>query len=145
MSPARPPPRRRPWYAGGLRFACVAGCGACCVQEGGRDHVYLEGGDVARLAAFLGLSRPAFRRLHARRSGGLTELRFAGGRCPFLDGTSCRVHPARPAQCRSFPFWPENLRRRDAWEAVAAHCPGIGQGESVPLARIRAVRRGQAG
>ena len=115
------------------------------MQADGRDHVYLDAEDVARLSAFLGLSRREFRRRHARREDGWTELRFETSACPFLEGTRCRVHPARPLQCRAFPFWPENLRRRDAWEAVAGHCPGIGQGESVPLARIRAVRRGQAG
>jgi Fe-S-cluster containining protein len=132
----------RPWYADGLRFACVPDCGRCCWQEDGRDHVFLSVADVARLSAFLGLSRRDFRRRHARREDGLTLLRFDAPSCPFLAGTRCGVHEARPDQCRTFPFWPETLRRRAAWTALAAYCPGVGQGELVTLPRIRAIRRG---
>jgi Fe-S-cluster containining protein len=136
---------RRPWYAGGLRFACLPDCGGCCLQADGRDHVYVTPEDVGRLAAFLGLSRREFRRRHTRRDDGWTGLRFEHRTCPFLEGTRCRVHAARPAQCRTFPFWPEHLRRREAWEAVAAYCPGIGRGDRVPLVRIRSLRRGEGG
>lgn len=139
------PASRRPWYAGGLRFACLPGCGHCCSQQDGRDYVYLTAADVGRLAAFLGLGRRAFRRRHTVRDEGRTALRFDGPACPFLDGTRCRVHEARPEQCRTFPFWPEHLRRREAWEALAGYCPGIGQGERVALQRIRSIRRGDPG
>jgi Fe-S-cluster containining protein len=36
--------------------------------------------------------------------------------CAFLDGARCTVYEARPTQCRTFPFWKENLRRRGSWE-----------------------------
>jgi hypothetical protein len=141
---APPAAARRPWYAEGLRFACLPACGRCCVQEDGRDYVYLTRDDVGRLAAHLGIGRAGFRRRFTFREEGRTALRFRGRSCPFLDGTRCAVHPARPEQCGAFPFWPESLRRREAWEALAGHCPGIGQGERWTLARIRAVRRGPA-
>jgi hypothetical protein len=45
--------------------------------------------------------------------------------CVFLDDTSnaCTVHPARPAQCRAFPFWPANIASAGAWQSeVVALC-----------------------
>ena len=132
---------RRPWYAGGLRFECQPRCGACCTRLDGRDFVYLEPEDVWRLALFLGLSTAEFRRRHTVHDRGWTALRMTAEACPFLDGWRCRVYAARPAQCRTFPFWPESLRSPEAWRALRARCPGVGRGELVPLAAIRALRR----
>ena len=131
-------PRPRPWYAGGLRFECQPGCGACCTRQGGRDFVYLAPRDVWRLALALGLSTAQFRRRHTVRDRGWTALRMTAEACPFLDGWRCRVHAARPAQCRTFPFWTEILRSPEAWRALGARCPGVGRGALVSLAGIRA-------
>ena len=66
---------------------------------------------------------------------------MTGPACPFLDGARCTVYEARPAQCGSFPFWPENVKSRKAWDDLAAFCPGVGQGDFVPLHTIRAQLR----
>jgi len=29
--------------------------------------------------------------------------------CIFLESTGCRVYPARPAQCRTYPFWEQKI------------------------------------
>ncbi|HYQ82151.1 MAG TPA: YkgJ family cysteine cluster protein [Anaeromyxobacteraceae bacterium] len=134
---------RRPWYGAGLRFECQPECGACCTSRDGRDYVYLEPEDVWRLALFLGLATAELRRRHTVRDRGWTALRMAGGACPFLDGWRCRVHPARPSQCRTFPFWPEWLRSREAWRALGDLCPGAGRGRLWSPADIRARRRGE--
>ncbi|HEU4382622.1 MAG TPA: YkgJ family cysteine cluster protein [Anaeromyxobacteraceae bacterium] len=136
-------PARRPWYADGLRFECQAGCGACCTRREGCDFVYLEPEDVWRLSLALGLQTSEFRRRHTVRDRGWTALRMTARACPFLDGWRCRVYQARPAQCRSYPFWPEALRSPEAWRAVGDRCPGVGRGELVTLADIRARRRGR--
>jgi len=51
--------------------------------------------------------------------------------CRFLDPVTkkrCLVYEARPAQCRTWPFWPENMNAR-AWDReVVAFCPGVGKG-----------------
>jgi hypothetical protein len=45
----------------------------------------------------------------------------------------CSIHPAKPTQCRLFPFWPELLESPSAWVLTAQRCPGIGAG---PLIQI---------
>jgi Fe-S-cluster containining protein len=35
----------------------------------------------------------------------------------------------RPDQCKSFPFWFDNLRSEAQWRKVSDTCPGIGQGQ----------------
>ncbi len=57
-----------------------------------------------------------------------------GGTCPFLDERGCRLHPDKPTQCRTFPFWPEIT----ADPASIDYCPGIGEG---PLIRPEDIRR----
>ena len=53
--------------------------------------------------------------------------------CPFLGKSGCDIHPAKPTQCRTYPFWPEIVERRSTWRANGRFCPGIGKG---PLIQI---------
>ena len=48
-----------------------------------------------------------------------------------------RVYPVRPLQCRTYPFWPEVLASRQAWQREARRCEGINRGRAVPAGRIR--------
>ena len=88
----------------GAAFQCRR-CGACCRRPGA---VRLAPGDTAALAAYLGLSVPTFTAawttLSADRQG--LQLRDRpDGACIFLDEDPprCRVQPAKPVQCRTFP------------------------------------------
>jgi hypothetical protein len=139
LAPPRRSTARRPWYVEGLRFDCVPDCGACCTRHGDYDYVYLDPGDADRLAAALGLDRDAFLEKHAAEDEGYLILRMDGPDCPFLRGTACTVYAGRPNQCRTFPFWRENLKSRAAWERLSAFCPGIGAGEVHAADEIRAV------
>jgi len=127
----------------GLRFECT-GCGACC--RGGVDHeVAVTAAEREAIRSFLGLSARWFRRRYLVRDGdGGSGIRLGGdGRCPFLgrDGR-CRVYRVRPRQCRTYPWWPELVASRAAWNAEARRCEGINRGAVVPLARIeRALAR----
>lgn len=142
-TPPAQPPRgpRPPWYEGGLRFECQPDCGRCCSRHDDYAYVYLEGDDLPRLAKHLGLSGAEFRKAWTRRDDGYTVLAIEGDACPFLDGARCTVYDARPVQCRTFPFWRENLRTRDRWESLVEFCPGVGRGDFVPLESIRAQAR----
>ncbi len=133
--------RNSPWYAEGLRFSCQPECGACCVDHGSYAYVYLEGDDAARLASFLESDLDSFLETHTEVDDGERILRMNGPECPFLDGARCTVYPARPAQCRTFPFWSENLASRRAWRRLREFCPGIDRGERHDLIAIEDQRR----
>lgn len=135
--PTAAPQHKLPWYSSGVRFTCRPDCGRCCTRHGDYDYVYLERDDVARLAAHFELTPSEFRARWTRRDDGHTILKMDGPACPFLDGTRCSVYAARPAQCASFPFWPENLKSKRAWEGLGEFCPGVGEGPLIPLDALR--------
>jgi len=117
------------WYSEGLRFECQPDCGACCIDHEDYAYVYLERDDIERLAEFLKLTRKEFLERHTTLDDGFRVLKMDQPDCPFLEGTCCSVHPARPTQCRTFPFWEENLTSRAAWKKLCGFCPGIDKGE----------------
>ncbi len=121
-------PAGQPWYRNGLRFACTQ-CGRCCQNHGEYEYLYLTTADVHAMAAELGLSEAAFRSRYTAPSDGWTILRVEGPHCTFLTPEGqCSVYEARPMQCRTWPFWHENLTR-EAWTGpVQAICPGLNQG-----------------
>jgi Fe-S-cluster containining protein len=118
---------RRPGYP--FRFACRRS-GNCCAQPEGFVRVGPD--DVRRIAFHLGLSAAAFRsRYLAARGDRLAE--GLGGRCVFLeDGREarCRIYPARPERCRSWPFWPELRDSPERLREACRLCPGIEPGDA---------------
>ena len=115
----------------GLRFACVPGCTNCCDQEG---YVYVSEADIPRIAAFLGMTQRDFEKQYVYRSKFTTRLRKPPeSQCYFLREGACGIHPVKPVQCRTFPYWPELVENRDSWDAAGRYCPGIGTG---PLVQI---------
>ncbi len=125
------------WYAQGLRFECVPDCGACCTNHDDYTYVYLEREDLVRLARFLGLTVRVFCERYTELEDGHRVLRMDRPHCPFLEGSRCRVYPARPLQCRTFPFWEECLESPERWRELARFCPGIDRG---PLHGLQAIR-----
>src|SRR5215470_11055878 len=106
-----------------LRFACQPGCTRCCDMEG---LVYLSEDDLKRAAKFVGMTARAFERKYVYRTAHQMRFRKPPDRqCPFLEEHGCSIHPAKPTQCRTFPFWPETIERKATWEVTARYCPGI--------------------
>jgi uncharacterized protein len=115
------------FYQNGIRFECQ-GDGKCCVSRGRYGYVYLSFNDRRRLAVHLGMSGVEFTSTYTNHVDGLYELKYTGKDCPFLNRGRCGVYEARPGQCRTWPFWPENMNSA-VWEQdVASWCPGVGKG-----------------
>jgi hypothetical protein len=125
------------WYEDGLSFECQR-CGRCC--SGAPGDVWVSSQEAAGIAAELGQAPEAFAAECLRTHRGRLSLRErADYDCVLLDQTSrtCRVYQARPLQCRTWPWWPENLRTPEAWHEAARECPGIGHGPVTPAEHIR--------
>ncbi|MDJ0784461.1 MAG: YkgJ family cysteine cluster protein [Desulfosarcinaceae bacterium] len=109
----------------GLRFDCVQ-CGHCCTGDPG--IVFVSAADLSRLAIHLQLSIDAvIQRYLSPWRDSYTIREAIDGRCLFYD-QGCAIYRVRPTQCRTWPFWPNNLRSQSRWKQVAKRCPGIGQG-----------------
>jgi Fe-S-cluster containining protein len=98
---------------------------------------------MRRLAEFVGLPFDEFTSRYVRRVGDRYSLvERPNGECVFWDAASgCTVYDARPAQCRTWPFWPGHLESPEAWRRTQAFCPGSRQGPLVTLDEIEAQAR----
>ena len=136
MTPAPTTERNQPpWYAAGLRFECT-NCGNCCT--GAPGYVTFTTAEAKAMASALAITEDAFHEHYTRdtpagRSLTETETQF-GHDCVFLDRQTqpgkalCRVYKARPAQCRTLPFWKSNLKTQNHWKRAKQTCPGMDQG-----------------
>lgn len=112
------------WYKDGLRFGCTQ-CGKCCTGSPG--VVWVGDKEIDEMAAFLQITPLEFVEKYTRRIGtrlSLTEDQKTYD-CAFLKENRCQIYGARPKQCRTFPWWSENLKSQEAWEEAAARCEGI--------------------
>ena len=146
------------WYGDGLRFTCTQ-CGNCCT--GGPGFVWISVEEVVRLATHLKQTPEEVVEKYCRKVDGkfsLRERRNARGEydCIFLkeikaqrregDETVvyskrvCTVYDVRPLQCRTWPFWTENLRDAESWARSSKRCPGMSVGKKYSLRQIVALR-----
>lgn len=117
------------WWKDGLRFTCV-NCGRCCGTYPGT--VTFTDDERDAMAILLRISPEEFDRRYVWRKYGVRSLMERSNYdCVLLDGQTkkCSVYEARPAQCRTFPFWRDVIESRTSWEARARECPGMGGGE----------------
>jgi Fe-S-cluster containining protein len=128
-------PADSPWYREGLAFACTR-CGACCT--GAPGYVWVSVEEIEQLARHRGQAVEEFSRQFVRRVGDHYSLiERPGGDCIFWDAQAgCTVYEARPVQCRTWPFWPENVETPEDWEHITRICPGSGQGRHYTAAEI---------
>lgn len=126
----------KPFWSQGIRFECQE-TGRCCTSRGEYGYIYLNLPDRRRLAAHLGLDTLRFTRLYCEKTDGHFHLKAPERDCPFLDGKRCSVYEGRPAQCRTWPFWPENMKSRVWRDDIVTFCPGIGKGRLYSAGEIR--------
>ena len=147
------------WYADGLHFTCSQ-CGNCCT--GGPGYVWISDEEIGRLARFLKLSVAETMSRYCRRVGGrvsLKEHRNSSGlydcvflleekvmhRLPSGERVSqtrrvCTAYENRPLQCRTWPFWPENLASEKAWKIAGRKCHGMDTGRRWTIEEIERIK-----
>jgi Fe-S-cluster containining protein len=128
----------RSLYRDGIRFECQ-GSSKCCRFRAGYSHIYVTLCERRRLANLLGMQTATFTRAYCIKSDDFYELKSTGDACIFLEESRCSVYEARPGQCRSWPFWPENMSRRGWQSEVLAFCPGVGKGRVYPAEEIEGI------
>lgn len=130
------------FYKNGLRFACKR-CGECCRISDG--IVKLSEADIEKMADFLQLSNEEFLHRYTHREYNCRVLNdFPNGDCIFYrENIGCIIYPARPIQCRSFPFWKSNIASERLWNAAAAKCPGMNSGKLYTAEQIEKIASGE--
>ncbi|HYE03720.1 MAG TPA: YkgJ family cysteine cluster protein [Phycisphaerales bacterium] len=151
---AAAPARPREWFAEGLpddapalSFGCTL-CGNCC--SGPPGYVLVSDAEARALAARLKITLADFlARYTAITPEGRSLIEKPSPRgldCVFLDRAAvpgkavCGVYEDRPAQCRTWPFWPSVVRSRAAWERAGRTCPGMGRGRPYTVQQVRVLR-----
>jgi Fe-S-cluster containining protein len=147
----------QPWYSNGLRFTCTQ-CGNCCT--GGPGYVWISVEEIVRLADHLKLTPEETVERYCRKINGqfsLKERRTREGLydCIFLKEIeepatqeqiaskrkACSIYTVRPLQCRTWPFWPENLEKPENWKQAGQRCHGMDNGtRSFSQRQIEAIR-----
>lgn len=116
-----------PWYSEGLRFKCTE-CGKCCT--GAPGYVWVTADEMQKIADLLNIPLDLFKRKYTRQSGNKYSLiekktHTNDNDCIFLKDKKCTIYQARPKQCRTFPWWKENLQSEESWKFAAKECEGI--------------------
>ncbi|MHC5073783.1 MAG: YkgJ family cysteine cluster protein [Planctomycetota bacterium] len=132
------------WYIAGLHFECQK-CGACCSgpDEG---YIWVTRPEIEKIAKLLKIPIGELRRKYLIRVGFRTTIIEQKNTkdCIFLkeiDGyKKCIIYPVRPSQCRSWPFWPENLKSPTAWNKAVKKCPGINRGRLCTFEEIQKIK-----
>jgi Fe-S-cluster containining protein len=119
------------FYENGLQFSCTR-CSACCRHTPG--YVFLSRNDLSALVVYLRTTEDALKNAYCRQVvfGQVRRLSLKEKKnldCVFWEEGGCTVYPARPLQCRSFPFWASSMASMEEWERCAKTCPGVGKGE----------------
>jgi uncharacterized protein len=128
-----------PWYKDGLRFQCTE-CGKCC--SGGPGYVWVTEQEIEAIAKLLNLPLDKFKKTYVRQRDNryaLIEKKSINYEydCIFLKDKKCTIYQARPKQCRTFPWWRENLNSRESWNLASQGCEGINdQAPIVPFEKI---------
>jgi uncharacterized protein len=129
--------------AGGIRFRCTE-CGDCCSGAPGKVRVSAE--EIQRISEFRKVSEVRLRASEICEIDGETLLRERpNGDCVFFENNRCLIHPVKPRQCRTYPFWFRNVRSEAAWQKTCGECPGIGEGEWFSPEEIVATIEGELG
>ena len=92
--------------------------------------MYLTRAEIRALARHFSMTVTAFKKKFTAVDDGDLVLGSNGPRCILLgeDGL-CMAYECRPRQCRTWPFWHENLEESEWNGPVKDLCPGVGKGK----------------
>ena len=128
------------WYAAGLSFDCRE-CGRCCSGPG-EGYIWATQPEIELIARHLVMTEEDLYRKYLRRVALRTTIveHPLSKDCIFLQRTGgkkqCSIYPVRPSQCRTWPFWPENLADPYSWNVAAGRCPGMNRGRHYSIKQI---------
>ena len=122
----------------GIRFECQ-GSSNCCVSRGSYGFVYLSKKDINKFSSFFKLKKEDFINIYCDKTDGFTHLKEKNinGDCQFLINKRCSVYKARPTQCRTWPFWGENMNQKKWNQELSKFCPGIGKGRVITKEEVK--------
>jgi Fe-S-cluster containining protein len=119
-----------------LHFECTQ-CGECCERPG---MIYLDDDDIDRIATYLEIDEAEMKRDRLTHDHGTWVIKVTRRRkCCFYVDKKCTVHPIKPQQCKSYPFWPENVCTAPEWREAKTHCEGIGRGREYDAETVRRI------
>ncbi len=121
----------------GINFQCQ-GSSNCCVSRGSYGYVYLSNKDLRRFSKHFNISILDFKHKYCEYTNGFVHLKeiYQNGNCMFLKNKKCSVYKSRPTQCRTWPFWEENLNSKKWNNEIKNFCPGIGKGKKITFSQI---------
>jgi len=121
----------------GIKFKCQ-GSSNCCVSHGKNGFVYLNNNDAKKIAKFMNEDITDFINKYCDRTDGYLHLKeiYKNGDCRFLKNKRCSIYRYRPTQCRSWPFWKENMNAKEWNNNIVNFCPGIGKGKRINFSKI---------
>ena len=124
---------RDPWYKGQVILFDCHGCAKCCKRKG---MIYFSQEDIRNASQYLEMTVDDFEKMYILRTKDVAYIYVSGNArpCPFLNkANKCRIHDAKPQQCRSYPFWPNIMESKQKLNTERIHCKGIGNGRQVDV------------
>ena len=122
------------------KFHCTM-CGICCT---GKGEVWVTSEEVDKIATHLGLNSQAFLARYTKQYDRIPGHHLLKNKqdlelsCIFLEDKKCSIHTCRPAQCRTYPWWPE-LMESEGWQREKAEiCEGFDHPEAGELDLVSA-------
>ena len=112
--------------------ACESCEARCCTGESG--YIYVNKAEIKAIAKLLEMDEKNFVSKYLFKKGYKYSIKERKNgesyECIFYNASSngCSIYEARPAQCKSFPFWDYYKSRV---EELKLECPGIVEDENV--------------
>lgn len=119
--------KNKKFWENGIQFECQMS-GKCCQSRGQYGYVYLNDQDQKTMANHFNLNLGEFLDQYCDEEEGWIFLKHPEQDCQFLMNHQCMVYEARPIQCRTWPFWKENMTQKVWSQEVISFCPGVGIG-----------------